>query len=187
MEAADGSDDELIMACRNGEAEAWEHILQKYERLVYSIPLYLGLPHEDASDVTQITFTALIKSLNDLQQETSLKAWLVTVARRHSWRLLKKRRQAESSNVELDSIMEYATDLGMRATQNVETWEIIHWLDHGLSQLNERCQKLLRALYLESGEGSYEEISGQMSIPLGSIGPTRNRCLEQLRSILASD
>ncbi len=183
----DNNDDELIAACRNGDTAAWESILQRYERLIYSIPLYLGLSVEDAADIAQITFTALIKNLNDFHQGTSLKAWLTTVARRHSWRLRKQHTIAQKSDIELDLLTEYAPDLGLRATQGVEAWEILQWLEDGLSQLNDRCQQLLRSLYLDSHAASYADLSSRMSIPMGSIGPTRKRCLERLRQILTQD
>jgi DNA-directed RNA polymerase specialized sigma24 family protein len=65
-----------------------------------------------------------------------------------------------------------------------ERWETIDWLDAGLSEVGEPCQKLLTALYLDDSEPSYAEVSERLGMPVGSIGPTRARCLRRLRAVL---
>src|SRR5687768_4689004 len=87
------SDQELILASRQGDAAAWESLVEKYERLVYSIPLNYGLSREDAADIAQITFTILLQSLDSLRDDSRLGAWLAMVARRHTWRLLNRQRR----------------------------------------------------------------------------------------------
>lgn len=77
------SDPDLIRACRVGDASAWERLLDKYERLVFSISLNHGLTADDAADVTQITFTILLQNLDSLPDDVRLAPWLATVARRH--------------------------------------------------------------------------------------------------------
>ena len=78
------SDQQLIRSCREGNPSAWQRLLNKYERLVYSIPLRYGLSHDDAADITQTTFTILIQSLGSLPESSRLSSWLATVARRHT-------------------------------------------------------------------------------------------------------
>src|SRR5688572_16546807 len=95
------TDHDLIQACCAGDARAWERLLDKYERLVFSISLSYGLTTDDAADVTQITFTILLKNLDTLPDGIRLATWLVTVARRHTWRLLARNRR-ESVNPEED-------------------------------------------------------------------------------------
>src|SRR5687767_2438174 len=87
------SDHMLLQACRDGDAQGWSRLLDKYERLVYSIPLNYGLSREDAADIAQIVFTSLLQSLDNLREESNLAGWLATVARRHSWRLLARGRR----------------------------------------------------------------------------------------------
>src|SRR4030095_16986550 len=87
------TDCDLIRACRAGDARAWERLLDKYERLVFSISLNYGLTADDAADVTQITFTILLQNLNTLPDEIRLSAWLATVARRPTWGLLGQTRR----------------------------------------------------------------------------------------------
>ena len=86
-------DQSLLRACQSGDHKAWETLLERYERLVYSIPLNFGLSRGDADDVAQATFSALIRSLGSIADEERLGAWLGTVARRQTWRLIERRRR----------------------------------------------------------------------------------------------
>jgi len=171
------TDRDLIRACRTGDARAWERLLDKYERLVFSISLNYGLTTDDAADVTQITFTILLQNLNTLPDEMRLSAWLATVARRHTWRLLaRNRREAVNPDEDLAG----NETLG-GIVDNRERWELVEWLNHGLSLLDERCRQLLLALYFDAEQPSYAQVADQLNMTVGSIGPTRARCLEQMK------
>ncbi len=170
------ADRDLIRACRRGDSGAWKRLLKKYERLIFSIPLRYGLSREDAADILQATFTTLIQSFDDLSEEGNLGAWLATVAHRRTWRLLERgRREAE-----------YVRDLIEGAPPGeehpAERWELTEWLKGGLSQLDDSCRNLLLMLYFRPS--SYAEVAERLSMPLGSIGPTRARCLKRMRRIL---
>jgi RNA polymerase sigma factor (sigma-70 family) len=174
------TDRDLIRACRSGDARAWERLLDKYERLVFSISLNYGLTTDDAADVTQITFTILLQNLNILPDEIRLSSWLATVARRHTWRLLaRNRREAVNPDEDLAS----NETLG-GIVDNRERWELTEWLNQGLSMLDERCRQLLLALYFDAEPPSYADVADRLKMPIGSIGPTRARCLEQMRQSL---
>ena len=174
------TDRDLIRACRSGDAGAWERLLDKYERLVFSISLNYGLTTDDAADVTQITFTILLQNLDTLPDETRLSPWLATVARRHTWRLLAQNRR-EAVNPDEDLAGNEA--LG-GIVDNHERRELAEWLYQGLSLLDERCRHLLLALYFDAEQPSYAEVADHMKMPIGSIGPTRARCLEQMKQSL---
>jgi RNA polymerase sigma factor (sigma-70 family) len=177
------SDQELILAARRGDAAAWESLVDKYERLVYSIPLNYGLSREDAADIAQLTFTILLQSLGSLRDDSRLGAWLAMVARRHTWRLVSQRRRESPPAAEelSDSLVRLPDPAGARP---MEQWEIVQWLDQGLSRLDPPCRQLLTALYVDSEEPSYAEVSRRLGIPIGSIGPMRARCLERLKRLL---
>lgn len=181
---ASPSDWELILACRAGGAEAWEQIISRYERLVYSIPLSYGLPRDDAADVAQTTFLALFRSLGALRPETRLSAWLATVAHRQTRRIL--RQSGREHPIALEILDERLSHPGPEGSAPLERWELVEWLHFGLSRLNERCRRLLLALYFDQAEPSYAEVAARLGLPVGSIGPGRARCLEQLRQILKS-
>lgn len=176
------TDHNLIRACRAGDAHAWERLLDKYDRLVFSISLNYGLTMDDAADITQITFTILLQSLDTLPDGVRLAPWLATVARRHTWRLLARNRR-EAVNPEED-LAEKETLGG--AVDHTERLELAEWLSYGLSMLDERCRQLLIALYFDAEQPSYAQVADHLKIPVGSIGPTRARCLEQMRQRLGS-
>jgi RNA polymerase sigma factor (sigma-70 family) len=174
------SDADLLVACRAGDERAWQQVLDKYERLVYSIPLNYGLDREDASDIAQITFTALIRSLATLRDDSNLGGWLALVARRHTWRLIQRRKQHAPAPLD-----DEAMALLPGRTNTLERWELVEWLERGLALMGERCRQLLIALYFEADEPSYAEIAQRLKMAEGSIGPTRARCLQRLRDLLS--
>jgi RNA polymerase sigma factor (sigma-70 family) len=174
------SDLDLIRGCREGDRAAWQAVMDKYERLVFSIPLNYGLSREDAADISQLTFSILIQSLDTLREDSRLGAWLATVARRHTWRLLERNRR-EGTGGERD-LAASATLLGR--DEEIERWELLEWLNEGLSLVSEPCRRLLQVLYFDPEQPSYAEVAERLSMPVGSIGPTRARCLQNLRKAL---
>lgn len=172
----------LIQACRQGESEAWEQLLDKYERLVFSIPLNYGLSHEDAADVVQLTFTILLQSLDSLREVDHLGSWLTTVAKRHTWRLLNQNKHVES--LDRDEVVENIVLVDESEKTNRERKEIHEWILQGLSELGERCRNLLNALYFDADQPSYIDVAAQLNMQVGSIGPTRIRCLAHLQEIM---
>ncbi len=182
-----GTDRDLIRACRKGNAGAWRRLLDKYERLVFSIPLKYGLSREDASDIKQITFMLLIQSLDGLPEDSRLGAWLSTVARRHTWRLLERNRREDASELleGTEELAQHAALLGKSDADSIEHWELTQWLEAGLSEVSKPCRELLITLYLQPDKPSYGEVAARLGMPVGSIGPTRARCLESLRKALS--
>jgi RNA polymerase sigma factor (sigma-70 family) len=178
-------DRDLIRGCQEGDVGAWKRLLDRYERLVFSVPRRYGLSVEDAADITQLTFTILVQSIDTLPEESSLGAWLATVARRHTWRLLKRKRREEIS--EYGNASEPPALSSTSATEELERWELAEWLHHGLSVISKACRDLLSVLYLEPERPSYAEVAARLGMAVGSVGPTRNRCLKHLRKILSEE
>jgi RNA polymerase sigma factor (sigma-70 family) len=183
------ADRDLIRACREGNSAAWRRLLNKYEGLVYSIPLRYGLSRHDAADIAQLTFTILVQSLDTLPEDSRLGAWLATVARRHSWRLMERnRRERPDERLEgMDIAQSAAVVLGREseeASESIEHWELSEWLEGALDELGEPCRELLVALYFRPERHSYAEVAQRLGRPVGSIGPSRARCLKKLRQVL---
>jgi DNA-directed RNA polymerase specialized sigma24 family protein len=86
-------DPELIEACLNGKDQAWEALLTRFQRLIYSIPFRYGLLEHDANDVFQNVSLLLLENLHTLRDRQRLGAWLVITTRRECWRLARQRRQ----------------------------------------------------------------------------------------------
>jgi RNA polymerase sigma factor (sigma-70 family) len=177
------SDDELLRRCRAGDEDAWEQVMEKYQRLIYSIPLNFGLGSDDAADIFQQTFMSLIEHLERLRPDSNLGAWLATVARRHALhRLRKRKREQPGTDGDIGESEEYQASTTTDASLHFEQVQII---DQGLNQIGRRCRDLLLALYFDPRELSYEEIAERLNIAVGSIGPTRGRCLARLREALS--
>ncbi|WP_162924689.1 RNA polymerase sigma factor [Rubrobacter indicoceani] len=176
------SDRELLLGCRRGEPRSWRMLLDRYERLVFSIPLGYGLSREDAADVSQLTFTILMNSLETLREDSRLGAWLATVARRHTWRAM-GRKNREATRRDRD-VAEHAADLIGERENGFEAWEVMDYLVRGLERISQPCRELLTLLYLDVSQPSYAEVSERLEIPVGSIGPTRARCLKRLKDAM---
>lgn len=180
------SDGELLQGCRDGNRQAWEQLIQQYERLVYSIPLNYGLSVDDAADIAQITFTIFMQSVDTLADDSRLGSWLATVAKRHSWRLIERRRREHVQ--ESEDLLESATLLAdPKSKRPLERWENIEWLERGLAQLDDRCEQLLLALYFAPEQPSYAEVAAELGLAVGSIGATRARCLQRLKELLTEN
>lgn len=177
------TDSELIAGCRAGDGAGWKAVVARFGNLVYSVCRSTGLSEADASDITQQTFCILHDSLDRLHTDTRLGPWLATVARRHSWRVrARQKREAVEAPDELAQRFEASSkEVGESAA-----WEQLEWLHHGLSLIDERCRELLTELYLRPEPATYEAVAQRLDIAVGSIGPTRARCLEKLRQLLES-
>lgn len=171
------SPSELLAACRDGDVEAWDEVVDRYERLVFAVAAREGLSTDDAADVTQTTFEALLAQLDRIRDDAQIASWLMTVARRQAWRVRTDRSRwvpdetttADEAGPGEDPVADHHTLL---------------WVYQGLAELDRPCRRLLTALYFDPGTPSYAEVAAWLGRPVGSIGPTRARCLRRLRDIL---
>jgi len=171
----------LIQACRQGRSRAWEQLITKYQRLVYSTALNLGLTSDDAADIVQTTFSILLQSLDHFDENVHLGGWLVTVARRHTWRL-RQRYQREISTSTGDLLEQNSVQSA--DSSPFQQWDTLEWLNNGLNLLDSRCRELLLLLYFAKEPLAYNEVAERLNMSLGSIGPTRARCLTRLKQLL---
>jgi len=172
----------LIIACRRGDERAWETLITRYERLVFSIARHHGLSTDDAADVTQTVFIILLQSIDRLPDDVNLGGWLTTVTRRHSWRAMA--RLGRELPGEKEDVAESAALLVRQTSDPIDRWEVLQAVHEALNRLSERCRRLLLALYLDQTEPSYAEVADRLNMPVGSIGPTRARCLAKLKALL---
>ena len=173
------SDTELIDQCLRGNQRAWDELIARYSRLVYSIPLRKGFSADDADDVFQNVFAIMHRQLSTLRQHESLPAWLITITQRQCLRLLK----TAPAQVELDesSLENAAVD-----NDEMQVWERQQLVQQALRQLDPRCRELLTALFLDSSGEGYKAVASRLQMPIGSIGPVRARCFKKLEAILHS-
>lgn len=180
----DGRDDAaLVHACRQGDTGAWERLVHRYRRLIYTIPRRARLGDADAADVFQTVFARLHENLDTLAQPERLQAWLVTTARRETLRLLRERARSVEDPAAGAAAPE-PVDPDPLPEALLEQLQLHHRVRQALERLPEPCRTLLGLLYGENEPPPYAEISARLDMPEGSIGPTRARCLAKLRRLL---
>lgn len=184
------SNAEILLRCRSGDSNAWQLLVHRYARLVHSVPVRYGLSRSEAEDIGQEVFWALAQQLERIEDPERLGGWLLTTARRICWRVIQQRRQEQPDA--MADIADHELPVGKLVgsmplptySDLVTGWDRQEAVQLGLARLGGRCRELLNLIFLDSGEPSYDEISAKLGMPKGSIGPTRNRCLVQLRDIL---
>ena len=178
-------DARLVDRCMAGDPRAWEALVRRHERLVHSVARSYRLSDADLGDVFQEVFTALVGGLPRLRQPRALVRWLSSTTQRiaRATALRRRREQAlAAAPTEIPRLAASEPPVGA----DLERLEEQALVRLSLAALAPRCRRLLEALYYEEPAPGYAEIGRKLGIPVGSIGPTRARCLERMRAILAS-
>jgi RNA polymerase sigma factor (sigma-70 family) len=175
----DRSTAELVAAARAGDSSAWGELVDRYGGLVWAVARGFALSTADASDVSQTTWLRLVEHLGRLREPEHLGGWLATTARHECFKVL-RRRGREIVGVDTDLDVESGEPTPELVVLDTERDRLI-WTSMG--EIPQRCQVLLRAL-AATPPASYVEISAALDMPVGSIGPTRARCLDHLKKRL---
>ncbi len=175
------SDTELVSLCLKGDSQAWEALIMRYRRLIYSIPVRFSFSTTDAADVFQSVCLKLIEHLHELKDETKVSAWLITTTTRQCIYVRSQRfRETGGSEEEFEEAPDPTENLEDIRVQIEEQQTVRESVD----QLPDRCRQLIELLYFDPRTPSYEDVSQTLAMPVPSIGPTRARCLDKLRAIL---
>lgn len=166
-----------LEGCRNGDAVAWQTLVEHFSRLVYSIPRRYKMNTPDCDDVHQAVFAALIAHLSSIKNAKALPAWLITTAHRECWRIGRQNSRCLNTDTDFLSVSEPQESV----VEEVEERQLVRL---GLDQLGGRCKELLLLLYGRTTEAAYDQVVATLGIPIGSIGPTRTRCMVKLSLIL---
>jgi RNA polymerase sigma factor (sigma-70 family) len=182
------TDREIVAACLEGDSAAWEVLIGRYQRLIYSIPLKTGLNSDDAADIFQSVCVKLLEKLQTLRDHEKLSSWLITTTTRESWRVSALRRRTNSIDSHGDDEGQdpagYIAAAGPLADEEREALEQQQIVRDAVAALAERCRDLISMLFYQKDELSYADIARRMKMPVASIGPTRARCLEKLKKLL---
>jgi RNA polymerase sigma factor (sigma-70 family) len=176
-------DEALVRACLRGDESAWSALIDKYKRLIYSIPVKYRFSQDEASEIFQAACFELLKSLGKLHRPRALAAWLIrTTAHECQRRRTEQRRWSElADDIDGGSL---AVDRALRADEVAVQAEREYLLEGALQQLAPRCREMVHMLFFEQPARPYREIAQQLGLAEGSIGFTRARCLERLRHYL---
>ncbi len=166
---------ELMQAAGQGDDVAWEAIVARYNGLVWHVARGYGLDRSEMADVVQTTWLRLVQHLGRIREPEATGAWIITVAHRESLRAL-SRSAREQPTDDLDAADESEASPEERALAR----DVAHVLWRCVGELPQPCQALMRML-MDDPPHPYKEISAALRMPIGSIGPTRARCLDRLR------
>jgi RNA polymerase sigma factor (sigma-70 family) len=167
----------LVARAVDGDKTAWENVVDRYAPLVWSICRRYELALSDAEDVAQSVWLRLVERLPLLREPAALPGWIVTTTSRECIRVLRLAQRYETSETPTsDSV----PDRSLSVDEQILAHERGTALREAFGQLPPRCQLLL-SLLMHDPPLPYEQISARMGIAIGSIGPSRGRCLDRLR------
>jgi RNA polymerase sigma factor (sigma-70 family) len=176
--AAEETDADLLVRVRAGDASAWEAMVDRLGSRVWAVVRAYRLGKADAEDVFQVTWMRLMTHLDGIREPDRVGAWLASTARNESLRVLRQGGRQIPSSDELD--LDMADPLAPPPDAAVLASERQAAVWKALGALSPPCQRLLR-LFMSDPPPTYQEVSEALDMPIGSIGPTRGRCLEHLR------
>ena len=188
--AQDEEDASLVQRCLRGDGAAWAALVQRYQRLVYAIVRRVGLDEHAAADVFQTVFERLFQQLPRIADPSRLQAWIVTTTKREAL-LQRQRGQRTVSMTRADESHEEGSEWDMAdeapiAEEALAELQQLNQLRTALDRLDARCRDLLLLLFRDEDDKlSYDEVARRMSTTVGSIGPTRSRCLDKLRRFVS--
>jgi RNA polymerase sigma factor (sigma-70 family) len=191
MRAAVYTDDvgSLVRAAADGDTAAWQILVERFSGMVWAVARGHGLASADAEEVFQTTWLRLTEHIGRINEPDRVGGWLATTARHEALRLIRTGQRVDPSS-DLDVLMSGIDDWSperalLDAEDNAADAARLRRLWQAFQDLPGRCQQLLRAL-LATPPPSYAEVADAFKMPVGSIGPTRARCLGLLRELLTA-
>jgi len=175
------SDTVLVKDCLAGKEEAWSTLIDKYKALIYSIPVKYGLPAQEAADVFQGTCMELLERLPELREPRALPKWLIQVAHHKCYRWKRQQQRLVSRDAEPDLPEPEAPPVAENLFRQSEEEQMLR---EAMTVLAPRCRRLIEMLFFESPSRPYTEVANELGLAVGSIGLTRQKCIESLRKRL---
>jgi RNA polymerase sigma factor (sigma-70 family) len=172
-----------LAAAARGDQSAWESIVQAYSGLVWSVARGYRLDQAAAADVFQGTWLRLVEHLGDIRDGERLGGWLATTARREAIGLL-RRAHRDLPVADFGELAGSPDRVAAPADEELLKSEDQRALWAAFDRLSGSCQRLLRLLFADPPV-AYADVSAALEMPVGSIGPTRSRCLASLKSLLS--
>lgn len=167
----------LFIAWRTGERHALDELVRMVTPVLWHIVRAYGLDRDSADDVVQTTWLTLVRRGDSVRDERAVLRWLTITARREAWRMSQRSRRA---GVLDDDVLEATLPREQSAESTVVQSDEQQRLWAAVDTLSERCKRLLRVIAF-SDRPDYAGLAEELQMPVGSIGPTRGRCLDKLR------
>jgi RNA polymerase sigma factor (sigma-70 family) len=170
---------DLVTRAAAGDQRAWDDIVERYAALVWSICRRYQLDREDVDDVSQSVWLLLIEKIDGLREPAALPGWVATTTQRECLRVLRVSRRTAHEELPPPDQLPLGPEAAM-AEHEILVAERNAALRAAFAELPRACRELLSMLTRDP-PCTYAEISRVLDIPVGSIGPTRARCLARLR------
>jgi len=171
----------LVRRAADGDRTAWDRLVDQYTRLIWSITVEFKLAESDASDVAQTTWLRLLEHIDRIEYPDRVGSWLAATARNECLRSLAARKRVILGHEDVEP--ETAVAHGPEVDERLLAAERAQVVRDAISHLPRRWQRMLEMLMADP-PASYADISDELELPIGSIGPTRGRCLARLRVLL---
>lgn len=168
----------LVKECLAGSEEAWSLLIEKYKALIYSIPVKYGLPPQEAADVFQATCAELLARLPEIREPRALPKWLMQVAHHESYRWKRQGQRVVSRDADEDVPEPGIPPIAESLVQQTQEEQILR---EAMASLTPQCRRLVELLFYEVPARPYTEVAKELGLAVGSIGFTRQRCIERLR------
>lgn len=174
---------DLLAAARGGSDDALGQITAELSPMLWQVARAAGLSADDAADVVQTAWERLLSHLVDIRVPSALIGWLVVTTRHEAWRTRSKGRRQVPADAEWLTAL---PDDGAGTEEQVVVEDQHRALWVAVGKLSAQCQELLRIVAFVP-RPDYQSVSAALGMPVGSIGPTRGRCLDKLRALLADE
>jgi RNA polymerase sigma factor (sigma-70 family) len=188
-QAKSQDDAELVRECLRGSEVAWSALIDKYKKLMYSVPIKYGLSADDATDIFQAVCLEMLSELPKLRKPKALPKWIMQIAMHKCFRHKRQLARVSTAGSAEDTMKE--TTEGMReASASPLAEEILREAEEeqsfrdAIASLPPRCQQLIHMLFFEEPARPYQDIAAELGLAPGSIGFIRQRCLDKLRAKL---
>lgn len=182
------TDAELIKACRRGDEAAWNQLVERFQRLIITIPRRAGLSEEQSADIFQEVFLTLFEKMDEIERPEKIRAWLVTTAKFKTWGAVRgeKNIYSPATDEKMEAEMANLPDAAPLADARLIELEQQHQIRTALNELEEKCRAILSMIYLRDTAASYAEVAAAIGVGETSISPLRARCLRKLAKILSN-
>ena len=172
------NDTRLVKECLSGDEAAWAQLIDKYKALIYSIAIKYNLPPQEAADVFQSTCVELLVRLPELREPRALPKWLMQVAHHECYRVKRLSKRVVSRDSEENSPEPEVPPIAESLVQQTQEEQMLR---EAMATLTPQCRRLVEMLFFESPSRPYAEVAAELGLALGSIGFTRQKCIERLR------
>lgn len=174
-------DPRLVRECLRGNDAAWSALIDKYKRLIFSIPIKYGFSVDDSADIFQSVCAELLTELPKLRKPKALPKWIMQVTAHQCFRHKRQIQRTETRDPDDES---FDSSLPAEAEGILREAESEQMLRNALSGLPARCRRLIEMLFFEEPPRPYQQLAVELGLSTGSIGFIRQRCLERLRKQL---